>query len=35
MRLVTEWASLHRDELEAAWNVARDGDIPEKIDPLP
>lgn len=35
MRLVTEWALLHRDDLEAAWRVARDGDIPEKINPLP
>jgi hypothetical protein len=35
MRLVTEWAEIHREELEAAWRVARDGNTPEQIDPLP
>lgn len=34
-RLVTEWARLHRDELEDNWRKARD-DLPlDRIDPLP
>jgi hypothetical protein len=33
-RLVTEWAELHRDELEADWACAQDGGTPEPIDPL-
>lgn len=35
LRLVREWASLHRDELEADWRRARDGQPLERIDPLP
>jgi hypothetical protein len=31
----TKWASLHRDELEADWQRAKDGGSPEPIDPLP
>jgi len=34
LKLVTEWASLHREELEADWQRARDGGSPEPIDPL-
>ena len=28
LKLVTEWASLHRDELEADWQRAKDGGSP-------
>jgi hypothetical protein len=35
LKLVSEWASLHRDELEADWEQAKSGGIPEPIDPLP
>jgi hypothetical protein len=35
LKLVTEWANLHRDELEADWQRAKDGGSPEPIDPLP
>ena len=34
MRLVREWATLHRAELEANWNRARDGQPLEHIPPL-
>lgn len=33
--LVTEWASLHRDELKADWQNAKDLNPVEKIEPLP
>jgi len=32
--LVTEWATLHRDDLLAAWNRLRAGQTPGKIEPL-
>jgi Domain of unknown function (DUF4160) len=35
LKLVCEWAVLHRAELEANWRRAKDGGIPEPIDPLP
>ena len=35
LKLVAEWAALHRDELEADWARATDGGTPEPIDPLP
>ena len=35
LKLVSEWASLHRAELEANWSRAKDGGTPEPIDPLP
>ncbi|MBA3808497.1 MAG: DUF4160 domain-containing protein [Solirubrobacterales bacterium] len=35
LKLVSEWASLHRAELEADWSRVRDGGTPEPIDPLP
>jgi hypothetical protein len=35
MTLVTEWAALHRGELEANWASARDGGQLDPIDPLP
>jgi Domain of unknown function (DUF4160) len=34
-KLVTEWTSLHFDELEANWQQVRDGLTPKPIDPLP
>lgn len=33
--LVTEWARLHRDELEANWERARQDRSLERIEPLP
>ena len=33
-RLVLEWASLHQDELQAAWNRARRSEPPGKVAPL-
>jgi hypothetical protein len=35
LKLVTEWASLHREELETDWESARSGGTPDSIDPLP
>lgn len=35
LKLVDEWASLHREELVAGWSRAKDGGTPEPIDPLP
>jgi hypothetical protein len=35
LRLVREWAKLHRDELEADWRLAREGQPLERIPPLP
>lgn len=35
LRLVREWAELHRDELEANWEKARAHEPLATIDPLP
>lgn len=35
LRLVREWAALHRAELEANWQRARDAQPLERIPPLP
>jgi Domain of unknown function (DUF4160) len=35
LRLVAEWAHLHRDELAADWERVLSGSSPEPIDPLP
>jgi hypothetical protein len=35
LKLVLEWADLHRGELEAAWERVKSGGTPEPIDPLP
>jgi len=35
LRLVQEWAALHRDELIANWDKARAGLPLDKIEPLP
>lgn len=32
--LVIEWWSLHRDELEANWQLIADGNTPNRIAPL-
>jgi Domain of unknown function (DUF4160) len=34
LRLIEEWASAHRDELEANWTRARAGEPLERIAPL-
>ena len=35
VRFVREWAEMHRAELEANWQLARDRQPLERIDPLP
>jgi hypothetical protein len=35
LNLVRRWAKLHRDELSANWERARNEDPLESIDPLP
>jgi hypothetical protein len=34
MRLVLAWIEIHRDELLADWNLAVNGQLPNKIEPL-
>lgn len=34
INLTMEWAALHRDELRANWEMARNGQQLEKIEPL-
>jgi hypothetical protein len=34
LRLVTEWAGLHREELMADWQLCRANAVPAKIEPL-
>ena len=34
-RLVRRWIELHRTELDAAWALARRGELPGTIEPLP
>lgn len=34
-RLVEAWATLHREELFADWDLLRSGQPPVKIEPLP
>ena len=33
-RLVLAWAELHKDELLADWDVASQGELPFRIEPL-
>lgn len=33
-RLVQAWIEIHREELLADWNLAKNGEEPFKIDPL-
>jgi hypothetical protein len=35
MRLVLEWAALHREELQENWRRAQQGELPVAIEPLP
>lgn len=35
MGMVTEWASLHQNDLKEAWARAQSSQPPGKIDPLP
>jgi hypothetical protein len=35
MNLVVEWAQLHQNELLAAWEVIRNKELPNAIEPLP
>jgi hypothetical protein len=35
LRLVRDWAALHRTELEANWQRALDGEALQRIAPLP
>jgi hypothetical protein len=35
LKLVAEWAAIHREELEADWERVYGGTVPEPIDPLP
>jgi hypothetical protein len=35
LRLVKQWASLHREELLENWDLAEQGKVLESIDPLP
>lgn len=33
-RLVREWAGVHRDELQRNWDLARNGEPLEQVEPL-
>jgi hypothetical protein len=35
LKLVKEWATMHREDLQADWELVHGGDVPEPIDPLP
>ena len=35
MGLVVEWASLHQAELQSAWELAKNLELPGQIAPLP
>ena len=34
MKLVMAWIEIHRDELMADWDLAVNGQLPYKIEPL-
>jgi hypothetical protein len=34
IKLIEAWAELHKEELFADWDLAQNGEIPYKIDPL-
>ena len=34
LKLVFEWMELHKSELIISWNLAKGGDLPNKIEPL-
>ena len=35
LRLVKQWASMHREDLLRDWNLAEQGEVLESIDALP
>jgi hypothetical protein len=35
LRLVMQWASMHREDLLRDWNLAEQGEVLESIDALP
>ena len=35
LRLVRQWASMHREELRESWNLAEQAEVLESIAPLP
>ncbi len=34
VKLIEAWAELHKEELMANWELAQNGEVPFKIDPL-
>ena len=34
LRLIQAWAELHKEELAADWELAKNDDLPYKIEPL-
>lgn len=32
--LIRAWALLHSDDLQVGWEMAQEGEVPHKIDPL-
>ena len=34
LRLIFEWLDLHRQELKQAWDKAKNGEQPDRIEPL-
>lgn len=34
LRLIFEWLDMHREELKQAWEKAKNGEQPNKIEPL-
>jgi hypothetical protein len=34
LRLIFEWKDLHKEELKQAWEKAKNGEQPDKIEPL-
>jgi hypothetical protein len=34
IKLIEAWAELHKDELLADWQLAQNGELPYRIDPL-
>jgi hypothetical protein len=34
LRLIHAWIEIHKEDLEADWKLAKNGEMPLKIDPL-
>ena len=34
IKLITAWAELHKEELLANWELAKNGELPYRIEPL-